>query len=54
MNEKNIQTIEPDVSEAVERVEEEKKRARFWKRMGQPRYIALSILVLVLLVFAGI
>lgn len=32
-------------------VEKEGKRANFWRRLAQPRFIALSILVLVILIF---
>lgn len=56
--EENEIVSETDVSEheleETEPVEAEKKRARFWRRLVQPRYIALSIIALLIVVFAAI
>lgn len=41
-------------TEEIEQVEAEKKRGDYWRRLARPRYIALSILALVLVVFAVI
>ncbi len=56
--EENEIVSERDVSEheleETEAVEAEKKRTNFWRLLAQPRFIALSILALVLVVFAVI
>lgn len=53
--EKNLDSQIEDNERLVEAAAvTEKKRADFWKRMAQPRFIALSILALALLVFAGV
>lgn len=53
--EKNLNSpIEENEIAAEAEVVEERNRARFWRRLAQPRYIALSILVLVLVIFAVI
>ena len=53
--EKNLNSpIEENEIVSEAEVVEEKKRPRFWRRLAQPRYIALSIIALVIIVFAVI
>jgi len=53
--EKNLNSpIEENEIVSEAEVVEERNRARFWRRLAQPRYIALSILVLVLVIFTVI
>ena len=51
--EQNEITSETNTSEAVEntRVKEQRKRTDFWRRAAQPRFIALAILVVALVIF---
>jgi RND family efflux transporter MFP subunit len=51
--EQNEIISDTEISE-IEQIETERKRGDYWRRLARPRYIALSILALVLVVFAVI
>ena len=51
----NTETAEAEtIPPEREQTQTEKRRADFWRRMAQPRYIALAIITLVLAIFAVI